>query len=165
MIPTVFFDQESRLYISGSLSTLSLGRMGTLNAGSGTYDVFMATGDAMDGGYSDYIGTGFWLDRGINDNTITYLSPEFNGLTLYAQYSNGLDGDDTLSSRDKDRYAAVGMSYSKGALSMALVLDTVIKNRSVDNVYVKELDDAKSLSFGFNYDLGFIKPFFGVQRK
>lgn len=161
--PDRLFDKESRLYVTGTLGTLSFGRMGALNAGEGTYDLFMLTGDTMDGDYSDYIGAGYWLDRGIYDNTITYQSPEFAGLTLYAQYSNGLDGDDSVSSRDKDRYAAVGLGYTAGNLSMALVVDTVMKNRSFDTVYVKDVDDATSVSLGINYDFGFMKPFFGIQ--
>ena len=45
--------------------------MGALTAGEGTYDIFMANGDAMDGGYADYIGAGYWMDRGIYDNMLT----------------------------------------------------------------------------------------------
>ncbi len=159
-----FFDKESQVSISGTAGTLSLGRMGALTAGEGTYDLFMATGDAMDGGYVDYIGAGYWMDRGIYDNTVTYQSPEFAGFTLYAQYSLGVEGDDSLPSRDKTRYGAIGLGYTAGNFSMAVVGDTIFKNRNIGEAYRGDaIDDAMSISVGMNYDFGIAKPFIGFQ--
>ena len=137
--------------------------MGALTAGEGTYDIFMANGDAMDGGYADYIGAGYWMDRGIYDNMVSYQTPEFGGFTAFAQYSFGTSGDDMVPSRDKERYAALGATYTAGNLSLVAVVDTVMKNRQVVSGYDSEIDDAMAFSFGANYDLGFMKPFIGVQ--
>lgn len=101
------FDKEAQLFVTSSFGTVSLGRMGALTAGEGTYDIFMVNGDAMDGGYADYIGAGYWMDRGIYDNMISFQSPEFAGITAFAQYSFGTSGDDMVPSRDKERYAAL----------------------------------------------------------
>ena len=159
-----FFDKESQVSISGTAGTLSMGRMGALTAGEGTYDLFMVTGDAMDGGYVDYIGAGYWMGRGIYDNTVTYQSPEFAGFTLYAQYSLGVEGDDSVPSRDKTRYGAIGLGYTAGNFSLAVVGDTILKNRNIGDAYRGDaIDDAMAISVGMNYDFGIAKPFIGFQ--
>ena len=161
------FDKEAQVSVSGRFGTVSLGRMGALTAGDGTYDIFMAGADAMDGGYGDYVGTGYWLDRGIYDNMVTYQSPEFGGFTAFAQYSFGTNSDDANHSRNKDRYAALGATFNVGNLSTVLVVDTVLANREVGaegaSYYAKDRDDALGVSFGANYDFGFVKPFIGFQ--
>ena len=159
-----FFDKESQVSISGTAGTLSMGRMGALTAGEGTYDLFMVTGDAMDGGYVDYISAGYWMGRGIYDNTVTYQSPEFAGFTLYAQYSLGVEGDDSVPSRDKTRYGAIGLGYTAGNFSLAVVGDTILKNRNIGDAYRGDaIDDAMAISVGMNYDFGIAKPFIGFQ--
>ena len=158
-----FFDKEAQVSLSSQYGTLSLGRMGALTAGEGTYDIFMANGDAMDGGYADYIGAGYWMDRGIYDNTVSYQSPEFAGFTAFAQYSFGTSGSDAVPSRDKERYAALGATFTSGNFSAVAVVDTVMKNRQLTNGYDQDIDDAMSFSVGANYDFGFMKPFVGFQ--
>ena len=157
------FDKEAQLFVTSSFGTVSLGRMGALTAGEGTYDIFMVNGDAMDGGYADYIGAGYWMDRGIYDNMISFQSPEFAGITAFAQYSFGTSGDDMVPSRDKERYAALGATFSAGNFSSVAVVDTVMKNRQTVTGYDKAIDDAMAFSIGANYDMGFMKPFIGFQ--
>lgn len=156
------FDKESQLYISSSYGTLSMGRMGALTAGEGTYDIFMLNGDAMDGGYADYIGAGYWMDRGIYNNMVTLQSPEFAGFTAFAQYSFGTD-DDAPASRDKERYAALGATFTSGNFSAVAVVDTVLKNQQTVIGSDSEIDDTLAFSVGANYDMGFMKPFIGFQ--
>ena len=160
------FDKEAQVSVAGRFGTLSMGRMGALTAGDGTYDIFMAGADSMDGGYGDYVGTGYWLDRGIYDNMVTYQSPEFGGFTAFAQYSFGTESNDAEHSRNKNRYAAVGATLSAGNFNAVLVVDTVLANRSFGDKaadYAKDRDDAMAVSFGMNYDFGFVQPFFGAQ--
>ncbi len=161
------FDKEAQATLSGRFGAVSFGRMGALTSGDGTYNIFTANADSMDGGYGDWVGTGYWLDRGIYDNMITLQSPEFGGFTVFAQYSFGTNSDDDEHSRSKDRYAAVGATFEMGDLTAVLVVDSVLYNRNFDigndNVYASGRDDALGVSFGLNYDLGFMKPFFGVQ--
>lgn len=158
------FDKEAQLTVSGAWGALSFGRMGTFTAGEGTYDLFLANADAMDGGYGDYVGAGYWAaSGGIYDNTVTYRSPEFGGVTFYAQYSFGTDSDDARRSRSKNRYAAAAATFSSGNLSTVLVVDTLMKSRANDAGYAKDLDDAVSVSLGGSYDFGALKPFIAVQ--
>ena len=160
--PDRLFSEEASVTVSGDFGALTVGRMGALTSGYGTYDLFMATGDAMDGGHADHVAACYWLDRDIYNNTVTYRSPEMGGITFYAQYSLGTD-DDKAANRSKERYAALGLAYKAGKLDMALIVDTVMKNRSLASGYERDLDDAVGISFGMNYDAGFMKAFFGIQ--
>ena len=169
------FDREARLSLNTPYGTVSFGRMGALTSGAGTYDVFQATGDALDGGNANYIGTGYWFSRGRCDNMITLVTPEANGFTGYAQYSFQTSGSEKTSVRENDRYMALGLTYSAGPLNVAVVADMV----EYSNSTVKELnyaneaaagadgykkyDDAKAISLGVNYDFGVTQAFFGAQ--
>lgn len=169
------FGREARLSMNTPYGTVSFGRMGALTSGAGTYDVFQATGDALDGGNANYIGTGYWFSRGRCDNMITLVTPEANGFTGYAQYSFQTSGSEKTSVRENDRYMALGLTYSAGPLNVAVVADMV----EYSNSTVKELnyandaaagadgykkyDDAKAISLGVNYDFGVTQAFFGAQ--
>ena len=168
------FGREARLSMNTPYGTVSFGRMGALTSGAGTYDVFMATGDALDGGNANYIGTGYWFSRGRCDNMITLVTPEANGFTGYAQYSFQTSGTENASVRQNDRYMALGLTYSAGPLNVAVIADmveysndTVAKLNYVNKTYAafseKKYDDAKAISFGVNYDFGVTQAFFGAQ--
>lgn len=169
------FGREARLSMNTPYGTVSFGRMGALTSGAGTYDVFQATGDALDGGNANYIGTGYWFSRGRYDNMITLVTPEANGFTGYAQYSFQTSGSEKTSVRENDRYMALGLTYSAGPLNVAVVADMVeYSNSTVKELnYVndaaagadgyKKYDDAKAISLGVNYDFGVTQAFFGAQ--
>ena len=166
------FGREARLSMNTPYGTVSFGRMGALTSGAGTYDVFMATGDALDGGNANYIGTGYWFSRGRYDNMITLVTPEANGFTGYAQYSFQTSGSEKTSVRDNDRYMALGLTYSAGPLNVAVIADMVeYSNSTVKKLnYIansealsKKYDDAKAISLGVNYDFGVTQAFFGAQ--
>lgn len=166
------FGREARLSMNTPYGTVSFGRMGALTSGAGTYDVFQATGDALDGGNANYIGTGYWFSRGRYDNMITLVTPEANGFTGYAQYSFQTSGSEKTSVRDNDRYMALGLTYSAGPLNVAVIADMVeYSNSTVKKLnYIansealsKKYDDAKAISLGVNYDFGVTQAFFGAQ--
>ena len=161
------FNREARLSLNTPYGTVSFGRMGSLTSGAGTYDVFQATGDSLDGGNSAYIGTGYWFDRARYDNMITLVTPEANGFTGYAQYSFATEGTENASVRNNNRYAALGLTYTAGALNVAVVADTVLYSNSTfattDAYNDGEVSDANAISFGVNYDFGMTKAFFGAQ--
>ncbi len=166
------FGREARLSMNTPYGTVSFGRMGALTSGAGTYDVFQATGDALDGGNANYIGTGYWFSRGRCDNMITLVTPEANGFTGYAQYSFQTSGSEKTSVRENDRYMALGLTYSAGPLNVAVVADMVeYSNSTVKKLnYIadsealsKKYDDAKAISLGVNYDFGVTQAFFGAQ--
>lgn len=166
------FGREARLSMNTPYGTVSFGRMGALTSGAGTYDVFQATGDALDGGNANYIGTGYWFSRGRCDNMITLVTPEANGFTGYAQYSFQTSGSEKTSVRENDRYMALGLTYSAGPLNVAVIADMVeYSNSTVKKLnYIansealsKKYDDAKAISLGVNYDFGVTQAFFGAQ--
>ena len=168
------FGREARLSMNTPYGTVSFGRMGALTSGAGTYDVFQATGDALDGGNANYIGTGYWFSRGRYDNMITLVTPEANGFTGYAQYSFQTSGSEKTSVRENDRYMALGLTYSAGPLNVAVIADMVeysndtmaklnYVNKTFRGFSEKKYDDAKAISFGVNYDFGITQAFFGAQ--
>ncbi len=159
------FDREARLSVVTPYGTLSVGRMGALTSGAGTYDVFQSVGDSMDGGYLTSIGAGNWFSRDRYDNMLTYATPDFNGLTGYVQYSFNVAGQEAVGSRDNERYVAVGATYSAGGLNLALVYDSFMYKHYKDGAKwsTADLDDTQTVSFGANYDFGLAKVFFGAQ--
>ncbi len=177
------FGREARLSLNTPYGQLSFGRMGAITSGAGSYDIFQATGDALDGGNVTYIGTGYWFSRGRYDNMITYVTPEANGFTGYAQYSFQTSGSEDASVRNNDRYIGLGLTYSAGPLNVVLAADMVKYSNATNKelnyiaysdgsittpVDISEMEydkynDAKAISLGVNYDFGVTKAFFGAQ--
>ena len=161
------FGRESRLTLNTPYGSISFGRMGGLTSSSGTYNIFTSNADAM--GYCNYIGTYNWVNRSRYDNVITLVTPTAAGLTGYAQYSFRTNGEEEDHTHRNERYAALGMTYSAGALNMVLVADTILKatEEKVDGVWKRaedaDYDNAWSLGFGINYDFGGFKLILGGQ--
>lgn len=175
------FGRESRLSLETPYGTISMGRMGALTAGMGTYDVFQWLGDTFDGGWNYAVNVNNWFERARYDNMLTLVTPTYAGLTGYFQYSFGTDSvgsdganDDALvGERTKTRYAAAGLKFQNGKLDAALVFDTVMRKRwAADGSRVnpepedsvgRELDDAYAFSFALGYDFELAKVTFGAQ--
>ena len=78
------FDREASVSVYSDFGTLSMGRMGGVGSGAGTYDLVLATADAFDGGDNNVFGFAT-SDR--YDNMVTYQTPKFAGLQATVQYS------------------------------------------------------------------------------
>lgn len=169
------FGREAQIYVtSNDYGTLSLGRVGSLNSGDGTFGL---TGDLSPFGTSfgsaaanaSNVMTGF--DR--FDNTITYRSPNFSGFNVYAQYSLDTDSTDdydghglhgTEGKSTVDRYYAVGATYNNGPLSLVAVVDRTDYSRikwTIDDG--GKLDDSIAVTFGGSYAFEAAKVYFGAQ--
>lgn len=163
------FGRETRLSFETPYGTISMGRIGALTAGLGTYDIFQYIGDTFDGGWAGAIDVSNWFSRDRYDNMLTLVSPKAAGFTGYFQYSFGTDSvkgqdDATPGERDKNRYAALGLTYENGPLSTVLALDTVMRQQWENgNPKNQNLDDAMAVSFGIGYDFDFMKVTFGAQ--
>lgn len=86
------FGREANLFVTGDFGTLSMGRVGALSSGMGSYNVVYGYA-AFGTGWGDYAGakSQFNLaDRDRMDNTVTYVTPNFAGVKVYAQYSSPL---------------------------------------------------------------------------
>ena len=118
------FGREARVYVTTDFGEIAFGRMGGIDAGTGSYDL---VGDASVfgagwGSMTGSMGTYFKGKSDRYDNMITYKSPEFAGLTLVAQASLSRDSsaEDDEGTHLADRYYAIGMGADYGALTGAL---------------------------------------------
>ena len=76
-----------------------MGRVGALSAGVGSYNVVYGY-TAFGTGWGDTVGAKSLFnlgDRDRMDNTVTYVTPKFGGLTAYAQYSFNANGAEAVS--------------------------------------------------------------------
>lgn len=119
------FGREARLFVQTDFGELGFGRMGGLDSGSGSYDIFGGNAGVFGTGWSG-IGSDSDIFLGMSsryDNMITYKSPTFGGVTVYAQASlkqdSSEDGDEASSKAD--RYYAIGATGKWGALSSGIV--------------------------------------------
>ena len=149
------FGREANLYVTSDFGTLSFGRVGALTSGAGSYDLMKYTPFAS--GWSDSAKkANFWLDdRDRMDNTVTYVTPSFAGVKVYAQYSFARTGAEKAGNeRQNDRYAAIGAKYDNGPFSAALVVDSVLHN------YASKNDkDSLGVTLGASYDFEVVKLF------
>lgn len=156
------FGREAIVYLEGGWGHFSMGRVGALSSGVGSYNViygFTPWGTGW-GSYAGNKGEFMLGDRGRMNNTVTYRSPEFAGFQVFAQYSFDSDGQEDEHTGVNKRYAGVGASYKNGAFATALVVDTVMNGRK-DTTYNTE--DSLGVSLGASYDLGVTKPMILVQ--
>ena len=175
------FSREARLYIQTDFGELAFGRMGGLESGAGSYDI-ISKGYALSTGWGDSIGkTGniFLGESSRFDNMITYKSPTFAGVTVYAQASlqKTSNATEEEGSSDTDRYYALGATGNWGALSSALVFSTTDYSRTWVNavdaatgVADKEAakaegrEDMSKVVTGYvAYDFGMVKPMLSAQ--
>lgn len=152
------FGREANLFVTGDFGTLSMGRVGALSAGVGSYNVVygytvFGTGWGSTAGAKSLFNLS---DRDRMDNTVTYVTPSFAGVKVYAQYSFNRNGQEAAGNeRNNDRYAALGAKYELGAFSTGLVVDTVLnKNGTPGNS-----EDSLGVTWGASYDFGVAKVY------
>lgn len=156
------FGREAIVYLEGDFGHFSMGRVGALSSGLGSYNVVYGY-TPFGTGWGDYAGAKgeFMLnDRDRFDNTLTYRSPEFAGFQVFAQYSLQADGSEDEHSGMNKRYAGLGATYNLGAFSTGLVVDTIMNGREDDS---HNTEDSLGISWGASYDLGVTKPMILVQ--
>ena len=157
------FGREAIVYLEGSFGHISMGRVGALSSGLGSYNLVYGY-NPFGTGWGDYgsnSGEFMLADRDRFDNTITYRSPEFAGVQVYAQYSfkvDSKDADENAQSTLNKRYAGLGATYNLGAFSTGLVVDTIMNEATNTNT-----EDSLGVSWGASYDLGVTKPMILVQ--
>ena len=171
------FDREASLQFKGPFGTLAAGRQGQLANSVGTFGL-LGVVSPFSTGWGDAIGpkfvTGGTFDK--FDNTVTYATPTFAGLTVYAQYSfdtntkagvtaaannHGVEGQSSV-----DRYYALGAKYVNGGLTLVGVVDSINYASYSKQFDEKDIDDSLTVSLGGNYDFGVVKPYlFGQYFK
>ncbi len=153
------FGREANLYVTSDFGTLSFGRVGALTSGAGSYDQLKYTPFATGWGNTATKANFMLGDRDRMDNTVTYVTPEFAGFKVLAQYSFNRNGQETAGNeRQNDRYAALGAAYKNGAFQSALVVDTVMHD--YDSLNQK---DSLGVTLGASYDFEVVKLFAMAQ--
>ena len=166
------FHRESILFVQTPYGELSAGRTGGLDSGVGRYGQMGSGATAMSTGWDNIAKTSkVFLGLGDRmDNTLTYKSPKFAGVTLLAQASlkksNVNEEGDAIKteegSSDADRYYALGVTYGAGALNAGLVYSQTDWNRT--ELKDQTNDDNQTVVSAFaNYDFGMVKPMVAVQ--
>lgn len=162
------FDREAQLFVDGSFGRVSFGRVGQLASANGSYGLLGVTGP-FSTGYGDATsGLKFVGANGFTrfDNTITYMTPSFAGLTVYAQYSmdtNGADEFGVENESSSDRYYGIGAKFVAGGLTLVGVVDSINYATVGDNAVAQDMDDALTVTIGGNYDFQVAKVYFGGQ--
>lgn len=162
------FDREAQLFVDGSFGRVSFGRVGQLASANGSYGLLGVTGP-FSTGYGDATsGLKFVGANGFDrfDNTITYMTPSFAGLTVYAQYSMDTDGADEVGVENEsssDRYYGIGAKFVAGGLTLVGVVDSINYATVGDNAVAQDMDDALTVTIGGNYDFQVAKVYFGGQ--
>lgn len=161
-----FFNRESRLYVQTPYGEIGMGRMGALDSGLGSYDM-MEAASAFGTGWGSTIGASTAILRGMGDrmdNTITYKSPEFGGVTILAQVSLSPTSDEDEGSSDSDRYYALGAKGQWNALEAALVVSSTDYDREYVNSHGGIFPSHSKVVSGYvSYDCGFAKTTLGAQ--
>lgn len=165
------FGREASLFIDSDFGRLTMGRVGQLTSGNGS------TGIA---GAMHPFGTASWglsqmytvmVGGDRLDNTVTYATPAFAGLKVYAQTS--LKNDSNVSKSDRgsaaatadegkhtaDRYYALGATYKNYGLDLALVVDMY----DYGHAEQEALDDGYTVTLGGSYDFEVVKAYLGAQ--
>ena len=164
------FHREALLFVQSPYGELSMGRTGALEAGTGRYGMLADNATAMGTGW-DAVGNSDFILKGTKsrmDNTITYQSPSFAGVTVLAQASlktDPMEANDAQyveGSSDANRYYGLGVKFNAGALNAGIVGGVSDYSRLDVTTNVDE-DNGYSVAGYINYDFGMIKPMFAVQ--
>ena len=163
----VFFDRESSLFLQGGFGKVAFGHMGSINGGTsswGKYGMISAFGTSW-GSYSAQAGN--WaMGAGMWDNMISYQTPTFAGVTVYAQYGMGnvaKDHNSVENESSSDRYYALGATYANGPLNLYLAVDSINYATYNGTITTSDVDDSLTVTLGGNFDFEVVKLFAGAQ--
>lgn len=160
------FDREASVGVTGAYGTIRAGRMASILTDAGSMGYYAGTVNPFGTGWGTHVYSHanlFANNIGVMDNVVGYISPNFAGMTVYAQYGMGEQGAENTARAN--RYAALGMKYSVGALELAGAVDWTNK-KSVGggaNYTLQDTKDAMTVNFGGSYDFGAIKTFVATQ--
>ena len=160
------FGRESQAFVRGSFGELSFGRVGQLTSGNGTYGITGALSPfgTSWSGISAVEGSTFMVGYERFDNTITYKSPSFAGVNVYAQYSSKMDSSakGVENKGSSDRYAALGATFKNAGLNLVGVVDWYNWDSSKAHG-TPDIDDGYTVTLGGSYDFEVVKAYLGAQ--
>ncbi len=179
------FNRETMMFVSGGFGKLGFGRTGSLSSGAQSQQIL--TGWALGTGYSMSAWNSLTSGTLRVDNAIAYATPVFNGLSLHAIYSNGVE-DDTNKWSDNNHYYGIGAKYEANAIKSSLIFEA-IDNKGTGNAktwgdlglsadVLEALGHKKTapaiaakgdkkrvltINYGLEYNLGSVTPMFAYQ--
>lgn len=157
------FDREAHLFVASDWGQLGLGRVGQLASGNGTYGIFGGSVSPFSTGWGNVYGHKSVMagSFGRLDNSVTYKSPVFAGVTVYAQYSfkNDTADEGREGSADVNREYALGTTFNAGNLNLV----GVVTKTNAESAGLGDVKDPLTVSLGGNYDLGVAKLFVATQ--
>ncbi len=177
------FGREAQVHVTGPWGELAFGRMGQLTSGNGSYGL---TGNMTPFGAS-WAGTPemstFMVGAQRMDNMVTYKSPTFAGVTVYAQYSFDNNTKDSWTGADtkaiahnegkatSNRYAGIGATYGNGGLNLVATADWYnwSNNNELDADTSKkfdagwDIDDGYAFTLGGSYDFSVVRTYLAGQ--
>lgn len=154
------FNREASLRVTTAYGELGFGRMGRILSDAGTYSqrgqfILGSSWGGMTGGTE--VITDATSSR--LDNMITYKSPTFAGMTVYAQYAGGdtakADSEEENTSKT-DRYYGLAAVGNWGALSAMLGVEQTNYKSYVNGVGT-DPDDSVGVEASVAYDFGVVK--------
>lgn len=160
------FGREAQLYVQGGWGTLSFGRVGQLASANGTYGL-LGRFSPFSSGWGDTVGQRTVFSNGFDrfDNTVTYASPDFAGVKVFAQYSfkndSSADGDENKPTAN--RYYGIGATFDYGNFAAVAVVDSINLGNNGYYANYDQLDDTLTATVGATYDFGVVKLFGTAQ--
>lgn len=151
------FDRESHIDLHTNFGKFSFGRMPLFGSVLGADGLFRAI-DPLWANYTVAFGSGAATasDWTRADNTISYVTPTFAGLTGYAMYSLKKDGSSSKegeeSKAESDRYASLALRYQNGGLEAVLVADMTMYGSVDSHTHeTNDVDNGYTVTLGGNY--------------
>lgn len=141
------FSREAALGLSGTWGTVAFGRFGGLSSDCGTYSILGGAPYTTSFQTIGSMYSAFYLTDRYN-NSIIYLTPEYNGFQGSFMYSNGRDSDENKWSYNQHYYGA-GLTYGNGPLKADLIYEALDYKGKADKNKTTQL-----LNLGASYDFG-----------
>ena len=156
------FDREAQAYVEGEFGRISMGRVGQLASMNGSYGL-LGVASPFSSGWGQTIGPKHVMAAGLTrfDNTVTYVTPDFAGFKVHAQYSfqNTASTDEPEGKSGTNRYYGIGATYNAGPLALVGVVDSINYKGNTVGKDKDHDDDSLSVTLGGSYDFEVVKVY------
>ena len=156
------FDREAQAYLEGAFGRISMGRVGQLASMNGTYGI-LGVASPFSSGWGQTIGPKHVMAVGLTrfDNTVTYVTPDFAGFKVHAQYSfqNAASTTEPEGKSGTNRYYGIGATYNAGPLALVGVVDSINYKGETVGKDEDHDDDSLSVTLGGSYDFEVVKVY------
>jgi predicted porin len=139
-------NRNSHLGLTGNFGTILAGRLDGIRYG--IFNRNDAFGGGTVGNFTQMTGQ---VDRA--DNTVAYISPNWNGFTLIGAYGTQITAgtQEAVGNRDDARLNSIALNYANGPLTVDLDVERVqvVNSVAINKTYTRVSTAAISYDFGF----------------